>query len=108
MVPEVNLHTFATAHADGACVIDVRGSDEYAAEHVPGARLIPMARLPYHAGDLPADEPVYVICASGNRSWTAAQFLLQRGIDARSAAGGTRDWAARDLPVVRGAQEIVG
>ena len=107
MVPEVDLRTFAAAHADGAAVIDVREPYEYVAGHVPGARLIPLARLPHHAGELPAGQPVYVICASGNRSWTAAQFLIQRGIDARSVAGGTGDWVARGLPVVRGAQENV-
>lgn len=105
MVPEVDLHTFAAARADGAFVIDVRESWEYVAGHVPGARLIPLAQLPQHTGELPADEPVFVICASGNRSWTAAQWLIQRGLDARSVAGGTGDWAARGLPVVRGGQE---
>ena len=107
MVPEVDLHTFAAAHADGGYVIDVREPQEYVAGHVPGARLIPMARLPHHVAELPPGEPVYVICASGNRSWTAAQFLIQRGLDARSVAGGTGDWAASGLPVVRGGQENV-
>ncbi|HCU96764.1 MAG TPA: sulfurtransferase [Actinobacteria bacterium] len=107
MVPEVDLATFAAAHADGAVVIDVREPYEYVAGHVPGARLVPLARLPHHAGELPAREPVYVICASGNRSWTAAQFLAGRGIDAKSVIGGTGDWMASGLPVVRGAQENV-
>jgi len=107
VVPEVDLHTFAAAHSDGALVIDVREPHEYVTGHVPGAKLIPLARLPHQAGELPASEPVYVICASGNRSWTAARFLTARGIDARSVAGGTGDWMARGLPVVRGAQENV-
>lgn len=72
-----------------------------------GARLIPLGRLPHRAGGLSAGEPVYVICASGNRSWTAAQLLIQRGLDARSVAGGTGAWAARGLPVVSGGQENV-
>ncbi len=104
MVPEVDLDTFAAAHADGALVIDVREPYEYVAGHVPGARLVPLGRLPHHIGELPAGEPVYVICASGNRSWTAAEFLIQRGIDARSVLDGTGGWAARGLPVVRGMQ----
>ncbi len=107
MVPEVDLDMFAAAHADGALVIDVREPYEYVAGHVPGAKLIPLARLPHHAGALPVGEPMYVICASGNRSWTAAQFLTGRGIDARSVIGGTGDWMARGLPVIRGAQENV-
>jgi rhodanese-related sulfurtransferase len=107
VVPEVDLGTFAAAHADGALVIDVREPQEYVSGHVPGARLIPLGRLPQRAGELPAGQPVYVICQSGNRSWTAARFLGQRGLDARSVAGGTGDWIARGLPVVRGAQENV-
>jgi rhodanese-related sulfurtransferase len=107
VAPEVDLSTFAAAHADGALVIDVREPAEYVSGHVPGARLVPLSRLPQHAGDLPAGQPVYVICASGNRSWTAAQFLIQRGLDARSVAGGTGDWITRGLPVVRGSQENV-
>lgn len=107
MVPEVDLGTFAAAHADGAFVIDVREPSEYVSGHVPGARLIPLGRLPQYAHELPTGEAVYVICQSGSRSWTAAQLLLQRGIDARSVIGGTGDWIARGLPVVRGAQENV-
>lgn len=104
MVPEIDLDMFAAAYLDGAYVIDVREPYEYVAGHVPRARLIPLARLPHHAGELPAHEPVYVICASGNRSRTAAQFLAARGIDAKSVMGGTGDWMARGLPVDRGAQ----
>ena len=107
MVPEVELGTFAAAHADGALVIDVREPFEYVNGHVPGARLIPLARVPQHTLELPAGQPVYVICQSGNRSWTAAQFLISRGIDARSVAGGTGGWISRGGPVVRGAQQNV-
>jgi len=107
VVPEVDVEMFAAAHADGAFVIDVREPFEYADGHVPAARLVPLARLPHHVGELPADRPVYVICASGNRSWTAARFLAGRGIDARSVAGGTGEWVARGRPVTRGRQENV-
>ena len=105
MVPEVDLHAFAAAHAAGDFVIDVREPFEYAAGHVPGARLIPLDRLPLHVAELPPGEPVYVICASGGRSATAAEFLIQRGIDARSVGGGTGGWAASGRPVIRGAEE---
>ncbi len=107
MGSEVDLGRFAAAHADGAFVIDVRQPDEYAQGHVPGAKLIPLGALPQHAGTLPAGQPVYVICASGNRSWTAARWLAGRGIDARSVIGGTGDWIARGLPVVHGHKENV-
>ena len=102
MVLEVDLDAFAVAHAGGATVIDVREPHEYTRGHVPGAKLVPLASLPAHAAGLPGDEPVYLICASGSRSLTAARFLAGRGVDAKSVAGGTSRWLARGLPVVPG------
>ena len=106
VMQEVDVHTFAAAYADGAFVIDVREPFEYEAGHVPGARLIPLGALPRHAGALPTGRPVYVICASGNRSLTAARWLAQLGVDARSVAGGTGAWANLGHPVVRGSQNV--
>jgi rhodanese-related sulfurtransferase len=102
VVPEIDLQSFAAAHADGAFVLDVREPYEYVASHVPGALLVPMAHVHAHAGDLPKGQPVYVICASGNRSKTAASWLRAAGVDAISVAGGTGGWASQGRPVVRG------
>ena len=99
---EVNLADFAAAHADGAAVVDVREPFEYVEGHVPGARLVPLAQLPTVVGDLPRNRPVYVICASGNRSLAAAQFLARAGIDARSVSGGTGGWVRSGRPVATG------
>lgn len=102
MQQEVDVHTFAGAHADGAFVIDVREPYEYVAGHVPGALLMPLDALPLHAGDLPTGQTVYVICASGNRSLVAASWLNRLGVDARSVAGGTTAWMAAGHPVLTG------
>ena len=102
MVPEIELPGFAAHLGAGAVVIDVREPFEYVAGHVPGAVLVPLGSLPNAVGDLPRGERVYVICASGNRSRTAAQWLRQAGVDAVSVAGGTGGWAAQGRPVVRG------
>lgn len=104
-VPEVDLDTFAAAHRDGAYVLDVREPFEYASGHVPRAQLIPMVQVHARMHDLPRDERVYVICASGNRSRTAAGWLRDAGIDAVSVAGGTGGWAALARPLVIGADE---
>ncbi len=101
-VPEINIDQLAAAVRDGAAVIDVREPQEYVNGHVPGAELIPMGELPARTGDIERDEPVYVICASGNRSAAMTDFLRQSGIDARSVAGGTSAWAAAGHPVVVG------
>lgn len=105
MAREVTQEAFAAAWADGALVVDVRETDEYAAGHVPGARLMPLRTVPVRCGDLPADRLVFVICASGNRSRTAADWMTSRGLDAYSVAGGTSAWARGGRPVAAGAHE---
>ncbi len=102
MVPEIDLQAFAAAHADGGVVIDVREPAEYVAGHVPGAVLVPLSTVHSRIGDLPKGERVYVICASGNRSYTAAGWLRSAGIDAISVSGGTGGWAGQGRPLVRG------
>lgn len=102
MVPEIDLQAFAAARADGAVVVDVREPSEYVAGHVPGAQLLPLERVRARLGDLPKGETVYVICASGSRSKTAASWLRTAGIDAISVAGGTGAWTGQGRPVVRG------
>ena len=102
VVPETDLGTFVTAHAEGAFVLDVREPFEYVTGHVPRALLMPMAQVHRQAAEVPRGEPVYVICASGHRSVTAAGWLRSAGVDAISVAGGTRGWAAQRRPLVRG------
>jgi rhodanese-related sulfurtransferase len=99
---EVDIDHFARAHAEGATVIDVREAREYVAGHVSGAELIPMGHLPGQMGRLSKDEPIYVICRSGNRSLAMADVMINAGFDARSVAGGTVAWARSGRPVVEG------
>ncbi|MFB7511653.1 MULTISPECIES: rhodanese-like domain-containing protein [unclassified Streptomyces] len=101
---EVDLDAFASELAKGAFAIDVREPDEFAAGHVPGVRTAPLSELGAHLAALPADRPVYVICASGNRSAWAAEHLEAAGFAALSVAGGTSGWVRTGRPVVRGAE----
>jgi rhodanese-related sulfurtransferase len=107
MAAETDVRALAAARADGAVVIDVREPGEYEAGHVPGARLIPLGELPARAGELPRSRRVYVICASGNRSAPAAEWLARAGWNAVSVAGGTSAWQRAGNPVVTGARADV-
>jgi rhodanese-related sulfurtransferase len=91
--PAIDVEQFASVHARDATVIDVREAAEYVEGHVPGAHLVPMGQLPGQIENLNRDEPVYVICASGNRSAAMTDLLTQSGINAYSVAGGTTAWA---------------
>jgi rhodanese-related sulfurtransferase len=83
-------------------VLDVRNPDEYVAGHVTGAVLIPLGELGARVGEVPEGDPLYVICAVGGRSLTAAQALVSAGYSAVSVAGGTKAWIQSGRPVVTG------
>ncbi|MCH0561812.1 MULTISPECIES: rhodanese-like domain-containing protein [unclassified Streptomyces] len=105
MAREVTQEAFAAAWADGALVVDAREADEHAAGHVPGARLMTLRTVPTRCGELPPGRPVFVICASGNRSRTAADWMNSRGFDAYSVTGGTSAWTRAGHPVATGSHE---
>jgi rhodanese-related sulfurtransferase len=101
---EVPLVAFAAAHSDGAIVVDVREPGEYVGGHVPGATLVPMGQLSSRVHELPKDMPVYLICASGNRSLAMTNVLVRAGYDAYSVIGGTGAWTRAGHPVVMGSR----
>jgi rhodanese-related sulfurtransferase len=101
---EVDLDQFEAAHAAGAAVLDVRNPDEYVAGHVAGAVLIPLGELAARQEEIPAGDPLYVICAVGGRSLAATRALVEAGYRAVSVAGGTKGWIERGGLVVTGPQ----
>lgn len=86
----------------GAVLIDVREPHEWRAGHARGARHIPLAELPGRMDQLPREAPVYLICATGNRSRTAAAFLQRNGFSRPvNVRGGTAAWQRAGLPIER-------
>lgn len=62
-------------------VIDVRKPGEFTAEHLDGAKSIPLDYLSEHMAEFPKNEPFYIHCAGGYRSMMAASILKARGYD---------------------------
>ena len=86
----------------GAVLIDVREPHAWRAGHARGARHIPLAELPGRMDQLPREAPVYLICATGNRSRTAAAFLQRNGFSRPvNVRGGTAAWQRAGLPIER-------
>ncbi len=98
---EVDLEQLDAA-GSSVPLIDVRNPDEYEAERVPGARLLPLGELVAREGEIPREGPVYLICATGARSLKAAEYLRWRGVEAWSVAGGTKAWAESGRPTEAG------
>jgi rhodanese-related sulfurtransferase len=101
--PEISVEELAAALEGGLVpLVDVRQPEEYEAVHVPGAKLIPMADVVARIGEIPTDQPVYVICATGPRSQRAADFYRNRGIEAYNVAGGTKAWVEAGYDAAHG------
>jgi rhodanese-related sulfurtransferase len=71
-----------------AIILDVRTDGEYRADHISGAKHIPLQELEYRFQEIEKlNKPVIVHCASGMRSEKASKFLISCGIDAVNAGG---------------------
>ncbi|GAB4399918.1 MAG: MBL fold metallo-hydrolase [Anaerolineales bacterium] len=90
--------------SNGDCpkVVDVREPWEYKQGHVPGAILMPLGQLASRLSELDPEHPVAVICASGNRSQSAAALFGQKGFKTvYNVVGGTGAWMRSGLEVER-------
>ncbi|MDP2124167.1 MAG: rhodanese family protein [Parvibaculum sp.] len=86
--------------ARGAVVIDVRDADEFAREHIPGARNEPLSAL--GAGPAAASNADIVIyhCKSGMRTKAnAPKLAAARACEAYILEGGIEAWKTAGLPV---------
>jgi len=92
-----------------APLLDVREADEWAAGHAPTARHLPMSELAERIGELPEDDPLYVVCRSGGRSARVVAYLAGQGYPAVNVDGGMQTWAAQGRTVVAdaGTPEII-
>jgi rhodanese-related sulfurtransferase len=94
------------AEDSAAELLDVRTPGEFAAAHVPDAKLVPLDDLDPAAflKQCGADhQPVYVLCQSGGRARKAVEKFRRAGFEnCVLVEGGTQAWMDAGLPVVCG------
>jgi len=103
-VEPIELHQILENCVDGDCpaIVDVREPWEFQQGHVPGALLIPLGQLSMRVNELNPERPVAVICATGNRSQSAAALLGQKGFKTiYNVSGGTSAWMYNGLELER-------
>lgn len=87
-------------YQDGVFVLDVRTQEEWDEFHAPNTTLIPLDQLESRLGELPKDEPIIVVCRSGNRSQAGRDILLANGFEsATSIDGGLNAWRTAGFPI---------
>jgi len=108
LVPEVSAESVAArlGSEDAPVLLDVREPDETAEGHLPGAVLVPRARLEQRIERLvPREREIVVYCESGVRSLLAGRTLRELGYDrVSSLAGGSARWSDLGLPRIRPTQ----
>lgn len=65
-----------------AMIIDVRTREEFGFGHINDAVNIPLDEIRKRLAEIPANKPVYIYCAVGQRGYTASRILLQSGYPA--------------------------
>jgi glyoxylase-like metal-dependent hydrolase (beta-lactamase superfamily II) len=99
-------------------VLDVRSDEDRAQWAIPGSLHI-NAYEALKAGQpgalagaiLPHDRPVITVCNAGRVSQTAAAILADRGLDARTLAGGMKAWSlawnTADIPLEDSTVQVI-
>jgi rhodanese-related sulfurtransferase len=90
-------------------LLDVRTPGEYESVHIRGSYNVPLDTLGEHGDEIRAtvEEPVVLLCQSGNRSRQAEAALQECTMrNVHVLEGGMAGWLAAGLPVVRGRQRL--
>jgi molybdopterin/thiamine biosynthesis adenylyltransferase/rhodanese-related sulfurtransferase len=81
------------ARGDQPEIIDVREPYEWQIGHIPGARLVPLARIADEISRLDKRRETILYCKVGARSMYAAQQVADAGVtDVRNLTGGILRW----------------
>lgn len=74
--------------AEGAVIVDVRSTMEYAGGHLSNSINIPLDQLQSKIAKLDKSKPVITCCASGMRSGSARRILKANGFEEVVNGGG--------------------
>ncbi len=94
--PVASIDELATAVEEGARVLDVRQRAEWDAGHLQGSTHLFVGDVNEHLEEIPRDQEVWTVCASGHRSAIAASLLDREFIPVRLVTpGGVPDVLGR-------------
>jgi rhodanese-related sulfurtransferase len=91
-------------NGQGALVLDVRDSKEFAGGHIVGAMNVPHTALEGRLGELEKfkEKPVTIVCKMGQHAGAAGTVLRKAGFTSVTRlSGGMTEWRNQNLPVVK-------
>lgn len=102
-IPQIDANQLKEMLDNGdTLLVDVRETDEYAAAHIQGAKLMPLSTFHVHIDELNAEDRAIVFqCKAGGRSQQAAEAVKANGLknDVFNLAGGIEGWAEAGFSV---------
>ncbi len=99
---EISVAEGYKKHQQGAFFLDVRSQAEWNQVHIAKSILIPLDELQGRMSELPRDQDIVVVCASGVRSKEGVTILRQVGFSRASCmSGGLQAWEAAGYPLER-------
>jgi len=82
-------------------LFDIRSEDEFAAEHIPGAVLLPGDQIDENLCMIIGDKDPVFYCSSGIRTKNAAPTIETAGIGSpKILSGGLNAWRDSGMPVI--------
>jgi len=103
LAPSVSVDEAYQMYQEGVFFLDVRTQEEWNDFHAPNSTLIPLDQLPNRLDEVPSDQPIVVVCRSGNRSQVGRDILLEAGFsEVASMNGGLTQWVASGYPSTSG------
>ena len=89
-------------------LLDVRGEEEYAVSHLPGAiRVEPGGEIPRVLETLDRDAPIVAYCSVGYRSSQLVERLKKEGFtDVKNLEGSIFEWANNGFPLERDGKSV--
>lgn len=93
-------------------IVDIRKEEDFERETYPGAENIYWEEFSSHIEELPKDQPLYLLCYTGQKSDELAEELCGQGYEAYSVEGGYRAYLRKKLADLMkepdtGAQEAI-
>ncbi|MDD6967617.1 MAG: rhodanese-like domain-containing protein [Firmicutes bacterium] len=94
--PDINQGVKEYRDTDGAVLLDVRTSGEYAEGHIPGSKNLPLQSIDKVERMIENKAtPIFVHCLSGARSRQAAAVLQQMGYTNVKNIGGIASYTGK-------------
>lgn len=101
-LPTLTPQQAADKIRNGAVLIDIRSSTEFAGKHINGARSVPLDQLSNNPLPVSSDDIVIFNCLSGMRTRQNAEILQRHAASCREVyllEGGLNAWQQAGLPI---------